>query len=75
MRYKWLKRIGDGFTSDKHTSNIFINIDDVKDIGDVRIAIEEKQCGMPLKEPYITIGINEYSISMDLSVFLKKIMA
>ena len=73
MKYKTLKRITRKFdqvySKQKETKEITIELDD-----NTTLYITEHQMGTPIKEPYITIGIEDRgSYSMDLSTFIKTI--
>jgi hypothetical protein len=73
MKYRTLERITRNFdqvySRQKETKEIHIDLGD-----DVTLSITEHQMGSPIKESYITIGIEDRgSYSMDLSTFIKTI--
>ena len=73
MKYRTLKRITRNFdqvySRQKETKEIHIDLGD-----DTTLYITEHQMGSPIKEPHITIGIEDRgSYSMDLSTFIKTI--
>ena len=72
MKYKAFKKCTKNYeeiyTKEKETKEIHIELDGII------ICITEHQLGLPIKEPYVNIIVEDgWSYGMDLSEFIKKI--